>query len=160
MKIAHHLCKLFSPKYIIAFIALSVVSLPTYAYSEVVDLSPGASPPLACGSTCTERVVYRTYVVQKHHVRKHARHHRVRHYIPRCHVPVCRVEMDEITEASPCSCRVKHRSPGYKSIVYFRSGPTTMCGTYGYYNESACYSPDMSTGDDDAMVYPDMNIDE
>jgi len=92
--------------------------------------------------------------------------------------PVC-------THCSKCKHKIKHHKPIKKiyhkhrhcnrngviirttcaypihEYVEFRSGPNTSCGgcwadlDQDYYY----YPPDMATGDDNAMIYPDMDID-
>lgn len=88
-------------------------------------------------------------------VRRHQT--RIRHYVrPRVY------GTEVVVRRAPHAVRVvrRHDSCAYQSIVTFVGGPTSYCGTYGYYDESYSYDPDMATGDDDQFFHPNMNIDE
>jgi hypothetical protein len=140
MKIRTTVSKLVTP--FIATICISLIMPYTNAYADyLVKVVPAGfdccTPP--CRPCCP---TYKKHYKPKPHYKK--RHH-VKHKQYRCH--------RYATVRAAC-----HYVPQHE-IVEFRRGAPCGGGRYVNLNDDYCYAPDMSTGDDDPMVYPGMNID-
>lgn len=122
------------------FLGISLITPTMPAFADIIDVVPG---PVY--HDCGPRPCVKRY------------HTRTRHYVrPRIY------GTEVVTHVRYAPRRVVRQvnDCAYHSIVTFVGGPTSYCGTYGYYDESYSYDPDMATGDDDQFFHPNMNIDE
>ncbi len=157
-----------SPSFISKFaILITLFAFTGAAYAEyyVVYSTPSCS---YCQTT-----VYKKY--KKHHVKKHVKKHYVKKHVyrPRDYT----VTVSYTWQPAPCGCAYTSCSSCNYNCSY---APPCGCVNNGsgrwvkvrtqsaydevyYYNDNVekydSYDPDMSTGDDDATVYPGMDID-
>lgn len=144
MKIKIKVSKYFSP--LIAILCINfILPMNTYA-GYLVPVQAGCSscqPACHCYPVCKQRCAtkHKAYHPKKH-IKKTVIHNRHRCY------------RDRVVIRTACTY------PAHE-FVEFRRGPYTSCGGYwsdldqDYYY----YPQDTATGDDNAMIYPDMNID-
>lgn len=145
MKIKIKISKWFSP--FLAILCINFMLAPTNSYAGyLVPVQAGCSscqPACDCYPVCTQ------HFKSKHKI-SHHKHHIKKHFYPKHHL----CSRDGVVIRTACAYPIHE-------YVEFRRGPYASCGGYwadldqDYYY----YPPDMATGDDNAMIYPDMNID-
>jgi hypothetical protein len=110
---------------------------PVFVQSAFVE-------PVEC-LPCCKRVHKHHY--KKHRAIKHRKHHKV--YKSHCRSAVCSL-------GSPV-CNYRYH-PQHEPVAFVAGAPAGR-GCYVNLFECDAYAPDMTTGDDDPMIYPGMNID-
>lgn len=132
----------------------SLIFASPYAYAEYYLVYPAANV-IDCAD-CYARPTWKHHHSKHHHsTRPHVAHKKHHHHRSSYSITVY-YPWRIVTPCYTCCATNTHYRD---AIIDYNSMPVSHSrGRYIHDNPYDYYNPDMSTGDDDASVYPDMNI--